>query len=115
MVMRIAKVFVAFMVGTLLAGCSTPKTAFQQDSRQSINRIALINVPEPRYMLYPGFSVGSAPLMAFGLVGGFVAGTIEETRIENATVQFAEELLPYKVALMPAVLDPLERALKDKG
>jgi hypothetical protein len=101
----------------LLTACaSAPKVAFRPEVRETIKRVALIDIPEPsQYFFYPGQSTAVMPLMLFGAVGGAVAGGIEVKRQSDATKKFTNAVAPLKPELTSTLNDKLEEKLCEKG
>jgi hypothetical protein len=108
--------FLALLV-VALAGCAgVPKTALRPEVKQSIKRIALIEVPEPpEYRVYPGQAPSTGALMMFGAIGGAIAGGIEESRTKEATTRFTMVAVPLKPDLTGILYAELEKGLAAKG
>jgi hypothetical protein len=105
------------VAATILASCaSAPKMALRPEAKQSIKRIALVEVQEPpRYFMYPGQMPGGAALYLFGALGGAVLGGIEASRTESATTRFTSAVMPLKPELSGVLIGQLETGLRNKG
>lgn len=101
----------------LLTSCaSAPKISFRPGVRETIKRVALIDIPEPsQYIFYPGQSTAASPLMLFGAIGGAIAGGIEAKRQAEATNKFTDAVAPLKPELTATLNDKLEEKLCEKG
>ncbi len=107
----------ALLISLLLAACaSTPKVALTSEVKQSIKRIALIQIHEPeKYFLNPGQAPGGAALYMFGALGGAILGSIEVSRFNTATTQFNSAVSPLKSDLSDTLISQLESGLRNKG
>jgi hypothetical protein len=118
MSLRLSSICVV-LIAIALSACSSataPKVAFQPQAKQTIMRIALIEIPEPiQYSMIPGRSLSASPLMLFGALGGAIYGGIEVSRIQAASTRFTEAVLPYKPDISSSLLEQLETGLKRKG
>jgi hypothetical protein len=101
---------------TLAACAGVPKTALRPEVKQSIKRIAMIELPEPsEYRFYPGQAPTTGALMMFGAIGGAIAGGIEESRTKDATTRFTAAAAPLKPDLTGLLFGELEKGLSGKG
>ena len=105
------------LISMALGACAAaPKIALQPETKQSIKRIALVEIPEPsEYFMNPGQLPGGAGLYAFGALGGLILGGIEASRLQAASSRFTESVLPHKPGISAALLEQLEIGLKQKG
>lgn len=100
----------------LLAACSgAPKVAMRPEAKQSLKRVAIVEVPEPTYSMHPGAAPGGAALYIFGALGGAILGGIEASRQEAASARFTAAIEPLKPALAVAMLEQLDSGLRAKG
>lgn len=100
-----------------LFGCaSTPKIALSPEKKQSIKRIAIVEVAEPeKYFVNPGQVAGGQALYMFGALGGAILGGIEASRMEAATARFMTAAASLKPSLSNSLTLRLEQGLKAKG
>lgn len=110
------RLLTVLLVVSLTACASAPKVALRADAKQSVKRIALAEIPEPKaYAMNPGPMPGGAAFYVFGAIGGAVLGGIEANRYESATSRFHYAVSPSKPELSAVLMDRLEAGLKDKG
>lgn len=100
----------------LLAACANhPKIALRPEVKQSVKRVAIVEIAEPAYQMAPGAAPGGAVLYMFGAIGGAILGGIEASRHESATARFTAAVEPLKPALGATMLEQLDAGLRAKG
>lgn len=112
----LAAITIALCSLTLFGCASTPKIALSSEKKQSIKRIALVEIPEPeKHEVNPGQVTGGQALYMFGALGGAVLGGIEASRITTASNRFTTAATPLKPALSSSLTAGLEKGLLAKG
>lgn len=100
----------------MVACANAPKVALKPEVKQSIRRVAIVDVPEPTsYSMHPGAAPGGAALYLFGALGGAILGGIEVSRQESATATFTAAVKPLEPKLSSIVLARIEKGLAEKG
>lgn len=113
---QIQRVACAMLIAFLVACSTAPKVTLRPEVKQSVKRIAIVDIPEPTtYFMHPGAVPGGAALYAFGAIGGAILGGIEASRQEAASARFTSAVSPLKPALSTVMLERLESGLKEKG
>lgn len=114
---RYIAVITATIASLVLLGCaSTPKVALSPEKKQSIKRIAVVEIPEPeKYVVNPGQLQGGQVFSMFGALGGAILGGIESSRIDAASNRFTAAVSPLNPALSNSLTAGLERGLQAKG
>lgn len=104
-------------IATILSACSSaPRIALSPDAKKSIQRIAIVETPEPeKYYMNPGQVPGGAALYMFGALGGAILGGIEVSRFESATSKFNSAVSPLHPELSSMMLTQVASNLSTKG
>ncbi len=114
---RTFRAILATSLCVLLVACANaPKVALKPEVKQSIRRVAIVDIPEPTsYYMNPGATPGGAALYMFGAIGGAILGGIEASRQESATAKFTSAVQPLSPGLSTVVLAQIEQGLTAKG
>lgn len=114
---RVVRALLTTLLCALLVACANPpKVALNAETKQSIRRVAIVDVPEPTsYYMHPGAAPGGAALYVFGALGGAILGAIEVSRYESATAKFTSAVQPLNPGLSTVVLAQIEQGLTAKG
>src|SRR5262245_37254788 len=102
--------FLVFVVVLMSGGCapSVPHLALNKEANPRIQKIALLEVPEPQ--VHPVVNMGGGA-MAFGLIGGLVQAGVNQSN----TTEFTKRMKSGNLTLGAALADALRAELPRDG